>query len=330
MTETYVRPSAMELAEVCDRAPWLSIRYPETLAETRHGSSVDAEVSEWIGESDPPASLLPESKILLAWAAAKFHSIIFYAQSEVTLRSPETGLVITRGTPDLLVMSAFSDVPRHLTIVDWKKSGQWYAGHLSAPDDNLQQLVYLGAAMMEYSATTGQIILAIWDETGVREECSRIYTQSDLWQIIDRAARVKRVDPDGPEPEASKGYHCDKCYSRRHCGAYLLPPGGEIGALEPVRHPEGMTSDEALGVLLWVEQAKAIIKANKELVELAEGAVETHVRQVGPLARDGKVYVCVPTAGRQSGPSVEQCRELGLAHLIKPGKPGEKFDWRKR
>jgi hypothetical protein len=323
-----VRPSSLQLAEKCSRAPWLSHRYQEENEAIRKGNEVDSDVSRALVEGREP--LTREGAALVAWVRDRFKGEVeFFVQRKVQLLDPITGEIITEGTPDLLVLDRKQSL---LVDVDWKKKGQLYAGHLPMPDDNLQQMAYAVAAGMEFSVKQVQIVLACFDERDITPIEGEVLEGASWWPLIDRIKAVPQVDVDGGEPEAIKGEHCASCYQRLHCSAYLLPamekaPVELVPFMEPGR--ELLTQEEALAALDWINRAEMAIKLAKDIRDMVEAQVDAFVGANGPLRRGNKEYGPTPTKGNRKGPTLEELETLGLSNLIKPGKPGVKFSWRK-
>lgn len=320
-----VRPSGLQIAEKCSRAPWLAARYPEGNEATRFGNAIDADVSAALVEGGEAST--KEGRALVAWVRSRFpQGAKFFVHRKVTLTDPVTGETLTEGTTDLVVL-----VGTALFIVDWKKKGQLFAGRLPMPDNNLQQMAYLLAAGMEFEAEAAKIILACFDDTGVTPIEGDWLEPAAWWPLLERVKAVPQVDFEGPEPEANQGPHCDGCYQRRHCTAYLLPAMAETPvALVPFAEPgTGLTANEAVQALDWLDKAYLAIKRATDVMKLVEGQVETFVTLHGPVRRGDKEYASIPTNGSRRGPTLGELEALGLGHLIKPGNPSVKFDWRK-
>jgi hypothetical protein len=332
---TPVRPSSYQLAEACGRAPWLAAKYREANALTTFGHAVDDQVSRGLAAGElvlaPGEELLPETAQILDWVRATFaeSGVEFYVQRRVTLRDPETGEELTSGTPDLVALIRSQ---RRLVIVDWKKIGQWWAGHLAEPDNNLQQLIYGVASALEWALETPvdsfKIILACFDGHGVQPQESREILQAEWWDVIRRVKAVPRIDIDGPEPEATKGDHCQGCYQRMHCSAYLLPIMPALHELVPFQEPGELTNDAAVAALDWLERAGVVLRAAEKLRDLVKENVDAFTLSHGPIVSGEREYVATPTAGRRQGATVAELEKRGLTELIRPGKPGIKFGWR--
>lgn len=321
----FIRPSSLQLAEKCQRAPWLAHRYPEENERTQLGKAVDDDISGALLEGREPVT--PEGVLLIAWLRSRFGpEARYWIQRKVQLFDPETGELITKGTPDLLVL-----VGRRLYIVDWKTKGQMFAGHLAPPENNVQQQAYLVAAGMEFDAEEAQIILACFDLKGVTPLPGPVLPASEWWPFIHRIKAVPHIDFEGPAPVAVMGEHCGSCYQKGHCTAYLLPAMSETPQeLVPFTEGQGLTSPEqVLAALEWLERADSALSAAKRIRELVIDQVNTFVRVNGPIRKEDLEYGPVPSNGARKGPTIGELEELGLTNLIKPGKPGVKFTWHK-
>lgn len=322
----FIRPSSLQIAESCSRSPWLANRYPEDTEAARKGTAVDADVSAALVAGDEPKTT--EGRLLVDWLRGRFgDEAVYYVQRKVTLVDPVTGEVITEGTPDLLVI-----VGRRLHVVDWKTIGQWYAGHLRPPEDNLQQQAYGVAGAMELELEEFQIILATFDAKRVTPIEGPVWAGESWWPLLERIKLVPPVDFEGPEPPAIKGEHCDSCYQKQHCSAYLLPGMQELPtALVPFSETRkvALTHDQAVAGLEWLEQADEAIDRAKKVRTLVEGQLRTYADTVGPIAVGDKEWGPIPKNGNRTGPTLGELEEMGLSNLIKPGKPGVKYDWKK-
>jgi hypothetical protein len=336
-----VRPSSLHLAEHCSLAPYLSVVYPASHANTRFGSSVDAQVSAIVkamstGDySEAPAEedLFTETSKIIDWLEANYpiEHWEYHVQERVELLDPETGEVLTAGTPDLLCLHRTDPV---LVDVDWKKRGQMWAGHLPPPDENLQQLAYVAAAWLHFSQARkierAKIVLACWDAKGVTPLESGDITEDRLYEIVSRIRAVPMIDLSGPRPEASVGDHCDHCYQRMHCPEHLIPATAlvrmdlavdafrEAGAGDEPR-ADKLDADTAAQALGWIEIAKRRLSAAKKMVELVEANVDAYVIQNGPVEVGEMVYGPMVVVGRRSGATVATLEEEGLQRLIRVG-----------
>ena len=340
-----VRPSSLQIAELCRRAPWLAHHHPEETAATKHGSSKDALVTTALmGGAEPPLDEI-EARAILAWVRKEFPAnTIFLPQQRVTLIDPITGEEVTTGTADLLAVYTTPAGRRRLVVLDWKTVGQLYAGYLSAPDESLQQLAYMLAAGMELAVDEAQIILVCFDAAKLKVLEGQVHEQDAWWAFLDRIKAVPPIDVDGPQPTASKGDHCDHCWQRGHCSAYLLP-AFDLEA-EMAKQPRelipfsegligqglsgGITEERALAALAWLETAEDVIKRAGKVTRLVKDQLETYARTRGPVRRDdGMEWGPVRTNGSRKGATVAELEAAGHPELIHPAEPGETFKWRK-
>jgi hypothetical protein len=332
------------MAKNCQLSPYLSVKYPTSHANTRFGSAVDQQVSVVlscmvVGDKDnlpTEEQMLPETEVILDWLTNNYplDQWLWYVQETVELRDPETDEVIAKGTPDLICLHRTRPV---FACVDWKKRGQTFAGHLAAPDENLQQLTYVTAFWLktckERSIESAKIILAAWDETGVYPIESQDVTEAKLTVVVEQIRAIPPVDLDAPAPEASIGDHCNHCYQRMKCHAHLLPPAvvAKAGLPAPFAEfaTEIMTADTAVKALGWLENAKQVLSSAKKIYELVEGNVDAFVTQNGPVVVGAMAYGPRPVNGKRQGATVKTLEAEGLQRLIRPGKDSTTCKWYK-
>jgi hypothetical protein len=331
------RPSAYQIAEACARSAWLSHHYPEENAATKHGSAKDELVSKALAGGPEPALVEIEARAIIVWVRKEFpKDARFYVQHRVTLVDPMTGETITSGTPDLLVTYRTSAGRLRLVVIDWKSIGQLYAGHLAAPDDNLQQLIYMVAAGMELAVDEAQIILVCFDATKLKLIEGEVHDQEAWWPFLERIKAVQPIDMEGPQPKASKGDHCGRCYQKLHCNAYLLPAPAEgiqlPKALAPLIEDTAnreLSAESAAAALEWLEGAWDVLERAIKLTKQVESQLATYVQTRGPIVVGDRTWGPIPDNGKRAGASVAELEARGLHDLIKPAKPSVKFDWRK-
>lgn len=338
-----VRPSSLALAACCRRAPYLSAKYQESLPVTRFGSAVDRQVSLLLSKPDAELpdgeEILPEADLLLKWVAATYPASEWewYPQLRVELEDPCTpGEILTAGTLDLLCRHRV--LPK-IVIVDWKKKGQMWAGHLPPPDANPQQRAYLAGAWLKCSRERpiegGEIVLACWDEKGVTPLRNlEPITGAVIMQIVEEVRAVPPVDLDGPQPEASVGEHCGGCYQRMHCDAHLLPAAVVLqsglprdGFSEDKLQKLVIDADTIADALCWLDRADDLIKTAKVIRERVQENVDAYVAVSGPVTVGEMTYGPVETTGRRCGATVATLEKEGLQRLIRPGKKSVKYQW---
>lgn len=331
-----VRPSSLGLAAFCARAPWLSAKHNESRPVTRRGSDVDRQVSYMLAHpcQELPEELLPEAGILLDWVALEYPSSEWewHPQLAVELNDPATGELLTKGTLDLLCVHRTR--PK-IAVIDWKKKGQLWAGHLPPPDRNPQQRAYIAAAWLKVRISRklddGEIVLACWDERGVKPLRNlEPITAETIGQIIEEVRAIPPLDLDSPQPEASIGDHCDHCYQRMHCDAHLLPAAvvTATGLAKPGQFAQGaITAENVQAALIWVNCAEELIRQAKQIVEMVGDNIDAFVKQTEPVTIGEMTYGPVPVKGKRLGATVATLEKEGLHRLIREGKESVACKW---
>ena len=337
-----VRCSSLYLSRLCDRFPWLSIRHPASHDVTRFGSAVDQQVSIVLkciasgNTEDLPTDeeLLAETSVILDWLEAHYPLEIWewIVQRRVELVDPETGEVLTAGTPDLMCLHRTEPC---FVDVDWKKSGQMHAGHLQKPDENDQQLAYVAAFWLEVSKTrkieSAKIILAAWDEGGVYPMRSQDITEARLTEVIQSIRAIPPVDPNAPQPEAAVGEHCNHCWQRLHCDEHLLPGAIAVTAGLPAPFSEfvggEMSADTTIKALTWLEGAESIHAKIGAIIKLVRGNADASVTQNGPVVVGELCYGPQNVKGKRGGATIKTLEKEGLGRLIREGETKLKCKW---
>jgi hypothetical protein len=306
---SYVRPSALSQAESCAHFLELAERFPETSIYAARGSEVDAQ----------------NTAAILDGAAAKDRDAIaclkalqdlqlegeIHAQEKVSLVDPDTGTILTEGTPDVQVVS-----PSLVATVDWKKREQQFAGYLADPDDNLQLHAYSLATALARGVGSYQNILILFGGGKAEAKLSRVYPIPEWIPFLDRIRAVQ-----WKERTPSPGAHCANCWQRWVCSSYreraklalTLLPSTELGPL----------TDEQAALL--VERAEQV----KAAVNLALDMAKAHQRQGGAIrSASGKVYLPTVCSGRKSA-DIEALEEAGLTQYIREGESYERWTWKK-
>lgn len=124
--------------------------------------------------------------------------------------------------------------------------------------------------------------------------------------------------------EYSTGSHCDRCYGRLHCPAWLLPVSDPESALAPLSEPGGITEDNELSVLLKYKAASDLLKRVKSTLEAyAE-------RRGGIPDGEGKVWRKVTSEGGERFDAKafqKEHPELHKKHTVKTGPKSLGFRW---
>lgn len=299
-----IRPSALQIAQFCGLAPRLAEQFPEATPAADRGTEIHAEIARALLGGDQPKSA--EAKAAVAWVRSME---IKRVEAPLQLSDPETGDVITEGTVDL-----WTTEPTVTTVLDWKTGRR---ENVAPVDDNLQLLAYGLAAGLAEDAPGFRCIIAFLDGDTLTTDESRFYPQSEWWPLLER------VKAAASKPAvATPGAHCAGCYQRPHCDSWR---SRARMALQLVgRGPAEVTinDDTATELILRVQ-------AVREAADLAEEMVRAHVRNGGRVEDGDRVYAPSMVNGRRSGPTVKELEAQGLKHLIREGKPSERWGWKR-
>lgn len=303
-----IRPSSLSLARHCALAPVLSERYGHRNENTERGNAVDAQVTAELVDGVVAWDL--DARACLDWIAENLGARELRAQKGVRLLDPDTGGLLTEGTPDLVAISS------GITIVDYKKREQMLAGRLAAPDDNLQLHAYALAEALRLGAGAYTVILLLFGDGKVEALASQVYTPETWGPILDAIRRIQ--DQQEENPRATTGSHCLACYPRSHCPAWLLPAAS--GELEPLTKPGGLTVENRGRALL------ATI-AMEELAEKAKELLKADVAANGPIVVGDRKWAPVLMPGRASVDSKALERDGLLSKYTKKGPPHTQHRW---
>lgn len=319
-----IRPSALQLAVDCGKAARLAEQFPETTDAAETGDEKHTAIASAIGGG--PTPIAADCRAAVAYAASLVTPGVttYGAEVKVRLEDPETGELITEGTADFVCGGTRPDISgrmesagprRFVHVVDWKTGRP---ERVTPPVDNLQLHAYglafaLDAGAEEYDVTIGHVVDGkFWTGPTVTVR------GAEMWAYLDRIKKAAAA-----EDEARVGGHCDSCFQQKHCSAFMLPAYEGPTALEPFTKPNGLTRDNAGRALLAVE-------ALETAAELARERLKGFAREYGPIIEGDRQWGPVMTSGRRSGPSVKECEAAGLHHMVKEGRPIERFEWRKR
>lgn len=307
-----IRPSALALAEKCGLSVQLAEQFPEQGSWAEAGKAIHAEIEAWVKTKAEPTSPAAIGACDLLRA---YDGWIIRCEERIELRDPETGEIVTAGVPDIVAIGPDGQV----VVIDWKTG---WAGHVPAPDENLQLLAYGAAAMIYYSGSSLQVVVAkrLFDPAKRKIEHSRICMPDEVWPIIDRIAAIQAKRAAEKRAEATKGIHCRGCFSRAHCYAWVLPVHEGPGALVPFTQPETeLTNDQRVRGLLACD-------AIEEIVDLVRSRIRADVEAGIDVVADGKSYRPVPAKGKESA-SVKELRAAGQEQFIRRGADYVQWRW---
>jgi hypothetical protein len=310
-----IRPSALGL---CGLAPVLAEQFPETSEAAESGTGTHERIGEALRSllaGDEPQAADPDARAAVAIVRDMLEEGYrgIAVEAPVALEDPETGEVLTAGTPDLV-----GEEGDHLWVIDWKTGRQEHLRQ-SDPDENLQLMAYAVAeALRRRKRTLGWSIVFLGGDGTWEERSSRLF--EDAWPLLERVRRAATLPP-----VARIGGHCQRCWQRKHCHAYLLPAHEGPSALAPFTNG-GLSPATAAQALQVYEQFR---DATEIALNAARAQLEDYVRAHGPIEVDGRCWGPHEVAGRKTGPSVKELEAQGLGRLVRQGKPSVRWEWRK-
>lgn len=303
-----IRPSSLQLAELCTESAYLAAEHPEDNEYARKGRAVhDAIHAVWSGNGN--ASPVQDGDSEEARMVDRALNVLHRLKADgYTIRTEATvelvdddGAILTAGTAD--VIAAKDD---DYIVLDWK-TGR--SENVEDVNTNLQLACY---ALASHADRWGLVFLAegeniVWSEP---------IGPSARAKWMDRIRAIQKA-----QRAAQPGDHCSRCYSRHLCGSYRGLVSTALSLLPG--EPTGITlTDETASAL--AARAKLIEKA----LEMANDLVDQHAKAGGRVVVDGKELAFVEKAGRETV-DVSALKRDGLTQYLKPGKPYPSRVWRK-
>jgi PD-(D/E)XK nuclease superfamily protein len=307
-------------------APELSARFQDGSEDIDRGNAVDREFTAAVKQNVWPQD--PAALACIDWVQRHLGGYELRAQAPVALLDPETGDVITQGTPDLTARGE-----RETVIVDLKKAEQYYAGMLDHPDSNDQLDAYGLAAALEHGSDSYRKVILLFGERDVEPLESRPVPASG-WQakIDDFKARMARP------LTYTVGDHCGACWSKSRCPAHMLPAYHATAEMEAGSPPQALAPImEGGGGLQSEEQAaKAllVLMAMEKLCDRKESPaweqVRDFARRNGGRIRVGDRQFCVSQMpGRKGIDQAALAADGLLEKYTRAGAPYEQWSLRK-
>lgn len=298
-----IRPSSLDIAELCGLAPALAEKFPEENDYSQEGKGFHGEIAG----GDAPG-IRDEATAAIAWVRENCVGELHF-EMQVALVDPLTMQVITRGTPDLW---AGPDSDGVMLVADWKKKGQFFAGYLQSPDEKLQTIAY-GLAICE--GRPFRVALVLLD--GKKAEA----LWSNVFQPYDHPALLARVRAAASrEPVPHLGTQCSGCYQRQYCHAWRAQMQIALAKLDT---PGKLTIDE--------DTARAIserIDLAEDWLKAAKAARADFVRSGGRCQVGDKVLTLAMRAERETA-DCKALKAAGLGQYVKVGEPYEFPTWKK-
>lgn len=298
------RCSALPIAQFCGAAPAMSAKGGASRAAAMgsafHARCADPEGAE---AKERWARLTPEEQRKVAqWIkptelVLETGAVLRYedAYKELALGLGPRGEYQPKGTPDN-VTEGTCDIcwvveaqgMRIAYVPDIKRS-EWT---VSDGPDSLQILAYARAAAMRFGCDG--YCAGIWAAEEGRWWWGKLFVFGlDDEEMAEHWARIKAAALHD-SAELSYGTHCQGCYGRRSCPAWLLDP---IMAETQLRHftLPGMAikNVDALTLLLTIKRAE-------ETADLAKKLLQAHVRDGNDIVDEekGKAWRPIKTSGR--------------------------------
>lgn len=296
--------------EKCGWVAELAERFPETNENIQRGAAVDmANTDAVLGKAEPKDA---DARACMAVAREVLSDGTWdlRAQEKVQLHDPETGALLTEGTPDVQAL-AHDEV----VTIDWKKREQWLNGYLAAPDDNLQLHTYSIARCLATGAKRYRNVLVVFGDGQAEALLSRWFEASDWWPLIERI-RVIQAKERIPAP----GAHCQTCWHRWLCENYRERAQLATAMLHGIREIGPLTDEQAGELALRALAVKAA-------AEVALDLVKAHAKNGGVVRSNGKVYLPTQMPGRRTA-DVNALERDGLGDYVRKGDPYERWTWR--
>jgi hypothetical protein len=308
-----IRPSALTLAERCELAPALAAEFPHTNEAIERGNLVDSQVTEEIRGGAIAED--PDSRAIVQWVKEHMGEGTVRVQEKVSLYDPDTGELLTEGTPDLAGTDLFQ---LGTLIVDMKKREQWYAANLPPPDESLQLLAYGLAVMLTQGTPEFQACALLFGDGEVEPLWSRTYTVVEARPILNRIRAIaarERARGD-TRPLGVSGPHCTACFQRKRCRHWLPPEGATTLAPYAAAGITRANAQKAYLLYKQLDDAKTILRS----------MLEDHVAAEGPIpVGEDKQWGPITWPARESV-DLRALKADGLDKYIRRGQPS--VQWR--
>jgi len=297
----------LNIARHCGLAPKLAEQYPEASPAADRGTEIHRAIAAGLSACEMPAD--PDAKAAVQWilGRAEAGAQVIGVERPVALADPETGDEITAGTVDVAVR-----VGEIVECIDWKTGRP---ENVPSPSENLQLAAYGLALALAEGASAYRATLVFLRDGQVEAVPGPVVEGEAMWAAL---AEVKAAA--SKPPVATPGAHCGGCYQRAVCPSWRERATTALSLLPKAGADMALTDEKAADLIVRVQ-------AVREACDLAEEMVRAHVKAGGRVEAGGKVYGPQMVNGRRSGPTVKELEAQGLGHLVREGKPYERWGW---
>jgi hypothetical protein len=226
---------------------------------------------------------------------------------------------MVRGTADCVWMEEDTVV-----VIDFKSGARapWNVPH---PSVNLQVIGY-GLAFADHHGKS-KMRLGVY----LAVEARWVWHEYDLGsaELTEHWERLRAAALRDPY-EAVKGAHCNECWVRLGCRAYLLPAISDIeraSAMAPMAAPvDGPIEPQRLVRLLTA------VKAMEDLADAGKEFAKAYVARFGSIEADGKTWGPTPVNGSETV-SIKSLKAAGVYDTalamgaVRQGEPKVQHRW---
>lgn len=305
-----LRYSVLPVAEHCGYADTLLRQYPESSTAAEGGTEghkkLEAAVLRANSGEDPGNEFGPVLFSLRPYKKLE-------SETEVpSIIDPDTMSPMTKpGRADLVVTVDEAS----LMVGDYKTG---LPGRVDPARDNLQVNGY-GVSLAILRGAKKYRPFIYFRDGGF--DWGDWVKESEYDEVIERIRDSWLRDQSRPVV----GQHCDKCFARKHCYAYMLPAHEGPTALEPFTKQGGLSKETAprgLQAYMAMKSALDVIKPLLEDYAIANDGIEVDGKKWGPRTCHGRRTISVEAVDEAG-----MLGELEEKGLVRDGHPYIQFGW---
>lgn len=326
------RISTLNIAQMCAKAPLLSQAGASRAAAvstcfhalcaddpkgvdmlTRLTDEEQSEIMAWRKPTDVKLEL-PSGPVALRYEDSEKEFTVALTADGSYCEETDPACV-TVGHPDFAwVLEA--DGQRIAVVGDLKRS-EWT---VKEGTDSLQLMAYLIAYADKHGCELG--FAGLWSLIEGQWQFSEMLDLGMLSETREKLVRRIVASATNTEGDYSMGEHCNGCYGRLRCPAYLMPPEVAESSLAPFTAEGSLTSETIAHALELATRAKATAEA---VLKNCKAAVYAGCK----VELDGKRWIPVQTKGRASidTKSLEADMPEVVQKYTKLGAPFDTFRW---